>query len=98
MFLESDEPALLCGDLNIAHTEDDIWDPKGNKRSSGFLPHEREWFTRMLEMGWNDLLRMRKGPQKAPYTWWSNFRRARERDRGLRKDFVLVNEYAKLMM
>ena len=44
-FVGSEEPALLCGDLNIAHTEDDIWDPKGNKRSSGFLEHERDWFT-----------------------------------------------------
>ena len=98
MFVGSEEPAILCGDLNIAHTEDDIWDPKGNKRSSGFLEHEREWFTRLLDRGWHDLLRIHIGSQKGPYTWWSNFRRARERDRGWRIDYVLANDVARSMM
>ena len=97
-FVGSEEPALLCGDLNIAHTEDDIWDPKGNKRSSGFLEHERDWFTRLLNRGWHDLLRIHIGPQKGPYTWWSNFRRARERDRGWRIDYVLANDSARDLM
>ena len=55
-FLADSKPSLLCGDLNIAHTEDDIWNPSGNRRTSGFLDHEREWFDRLLQSGWKDLL------------------------------------------
>ena len=47
----------MCGDLNIAHTEDDIWNPKGNAKQSGFLPQEREWFTSLLNDGWHDAFR-----------------------------------------
>ena len=97
-YQDSVEPTLLCGDLNIAHTENDIWDPKGNKNSSGFLLHEREWFTRMLESGWFDLLRNHLGEKKGPYTWWSNFRNARERDRGWRIDYILANQAARKLL
>ena len=71
-FTKLDEPVFLCGDLNIAHTEDDIWNPVGNKNMSGFLLQEREWFDRLLASGWNDLLRISVGPGKGPYSWWSN--------------------------
>ena len=94
-FIESEEPALLCGDLNIAHQEDDIWNPSGNRKTSGFLDHEREWFTRLLDFGWHDLLRIHVGQQKGPYTWWSNRGRARELDRGWRIDYVLANDAAR---
>ena len=94
-FIESDEPALLCGDLNIAHQEDDIWNPSGNRKTSGFLGYEREWFTRLLECGWHDLLRIHVGSGKGPYTWWSNRGRARELDRGWRIDYVLANDAAR---
>ncbi len=94
-FIDSNEPALLCGDLNIAHQEDDIWNPSGNRKTSGFLDHEREWFTRLLECGWHDLLRIHVGPGKGPYTWWSNRGRARELDRGWRIDYVLANDAAR---
>lgn len=89
-----DEPVVLTGDLNIAHTEDDIWNPVSNKDSSGFLPHERAWFGRLLDTGWTDLQRQVLGPGKGPYTWWSNRGRARERDRGWRIDYVLANAAA----
>ena len=78
--------------------DSDIWDPKGNKRTSGFLQSEREWFDRMLEAGWHDLLRIHVGPMKGPYSWWSNFRRARERDRGWRIDYILANKAARPLM
>ena len=94
-FIDSDEPALLCGDLNIAHQEDDIWNPSGNRKTSGFLDHEREWFTRLLDFGWHDLLRIHVGQQKGPYTWWSNRGRARELDRGWRIDYVLAYDAAR---
>ena len=93
-FTKLDEPVFLCGDLNIAHTEDDIWNPVGNKNMSGFLPQEREWFDRLLASGWNDLLRISVGPGKGPYSWWSNRGQAREKDRGWRIDYVLGNAAA----
>ena len=96
-FIDSDEPALLCGDLNIAHQEDDIWNPSGNRKTSGFLNHEREWFTRLLDFGWHDLLRIHVGQRKGPYTWWANRGRARELDRGWRIDYVLANDAARPM-
>ena len=94
-FLDSDKPALLCGDLNIAHTENDIWNPTGNRYTSGFLQHERQWFSRLLGAGWNDLLRIHLGDIQGPYTWWSNRGRARELDRGWRIDYILANNAAK---
>lgn len=93
-FLDSPEPAILVGDLNIAHTENDIWNPSGNRRTSGFLPHEREWFSRFLDSGWHDLHRIHFGEQKGPYTWWSNRGQARALDRGWRIDYVLANNAA----
>ena len=94
-FTKLDEPVFLCGDLNIAHTEDDIWNPSGNRRTSGFLEHERQWFSRLLDAGWHDLLRIHFGVVKGPYTWWSNRGRARELDRGWRIDYILANQAAK---
>ena len=49
-YLSSNEPVIVCGDLNVAHTEDDIWNPKGNAKMSGFLPQERQWFSDLLRM------------------------------------------------
>lgn len=88
------KPVLVAGDLNVAHTEDDIWDPRGNKETSGFLPHEREWFTALLASGWTDLVRAHRGPGKGPYSWWSQRGRARAEDRGWRIDYVLANRAA----
>jgi len=90
----TDEPVLLAGDLNIAHTADDIHNPTGNKKNSGFLPHERQWFSELLASGWVDLFRTHRGPGKGPYSWWSNRGRARELDRGWRIDYVLGNAAA----
>ncbi len=87
----SDEPTLVAGDLNVAHTEDDIHNPTGNKKNSGFLPHEREWFGELLGLGWHDVLRESVGQRKGPYSWWSNRGRARELDRGWRIDYLLAN-------
>ena len=68
-FLNSSDPVVLVGDLNIAHTENDIWNPTGNRMTSGFLDHEREWFSRFLGSGWHDLHRIHFGDRKGPYTW-----------------------------
>lgn len=80
---------VMGGDLNIAHTENDIHNARSNAKSSGFLPHERAWFTELLGSGWVDLVRQDLGPRKGPYSWWSNRGQARELDRGWRIDYLL---------
>tara|TARA_B100001741_G_scaffold18031_1_gene13569 strand:- start:236 stop:1015 length:780 start_codon:yes stop_codon:yes gene_type:complete len=94
-YFDSEDPVILVGDLNIAHTENDIWNPSGNRNTSGFLDHEREWFDRFLSSGWVDLHRHHFGQQKGPYTWWSNRGQARALNRGWRIDYVLANQAAK---
>tara|TARA_B100001113_G_scaffold164646_1_gene134683 strand:- start:320 stop:1102 length:783 start_codon:yes stop_codon:yes gene_type:complete len=93
-YLESDAPVIVAGDLNIAHTEMDIWNPKGNQKTSGFLPHEREWFSELLSDGWHDLFREYVGPDEKIFSWWSNRGQARAKDRGWRIDYFLGNEAA----
>ncbi|MFT6144898.1 MAG: exodeoxyribonuclease-3 [Myxococcota bacterium] len=87
----SSEPVVVGGDLNIAHTPDDIHNPTGNKKTSGFLPHEREWFSGLLDQGWKDTQRTHVGLGKGPYSWWSNRGQARELNRGWRIDYLLTN-------
>jgi exodeoxyribonuclease-3 len=97
-YLGSDAPVIVAGDLNIAHTEMDIWNPKGNQKTSGFLPHEREWFSELLSDGWHDLFREYIGPDEKIFSWWSNRGQARAKDRGWRIDYFLGNEAAKKMV
>jgi exodeoxyribonuclease III len=83
---------ILCGDYNIAHREIDIHDPKGNKKSSGFLPEERAWMDRFFEKGWVDSLRTFK-PDPGQYTWWSQrFPSVRLQNKGWRIDYINVTE------
>ena len=93
-YLEASTPVIVCGDLNIAHTEDDIWNPKGNARSSGFLPHERAWFSELLNDGWHDVFRQQVGEGEKIFSWWSNRGQARIKDRGWRIDYFLLNDAA----
>ncbi len=81
---------ILCGDYNIAHQEIDIHDPKGNKKSSGFLPEEREWMTKFFQSGWIDTFReFHKEPHR--YTWWSQrFPSVRINNKGWRIDYINV--------
>jgi exodeoxyribonuclease-3 len=83
---------ILCGDYNIAHTEIDIHDPKGNKNSSGFLPSERAWMDKFLQNGFVDTFRhFQKNPHH--YTWWSQrFPDLRSRNKGWRIDYINVTE------
>jgi len=92
---KSEQPVIVGGDLNIAHTEQDIFHAKGNRKTSGFLPHEREWFGDVLAAGWNDFVRQHFGDVDGPYSWWSNRGRARELNRGWRIDYLLGNQAAK---
>ncbi|MFN5134138.1 MAG: exodeoxyribonuclease III [Chitinophagaceae bacterium] len=83
---------ILCGDYNIAHNEIDIHDPKGNKKSSGFLPDERAWMTKFLESGWIDTFRI-VHPEPHRYSWWSQrFPSVRLNNKGWRIDYITVTD------
>lgn len=83
---------ILCGDYNIAHEEIDIHDPKGNKKSTGFLPEERAWMSRFLGKNWIDSFRhFCKDPHH--YTWWSQrFPSVRLQNKGWRIDYIAVTK------
>lgn len=83
---------ILCGDYNIAHTEIDIHDPKGNKNSSGFQPEERAWMTKFFESGWVDSFRVFH-PEPHRYSWWSQrFPSVRLNNKGWRIDYINVTK------
>jgi len=81
---------IVCGDWNIAHTEKDIKNSKGNKKNSGFLPEERAWLTKLFdEVGFVDVFR-KLHPELETYTWWSNRGQAWAKDVGWRLDYQAV--------
>lgn len=82
---------LIVGDYNIAHTEMDIHNPKGNKKSSGFLPEERAWLSKWFENGFTDAYRY-LNPEKIEYSWWSFRANARANNKGWRIDYQSVTE------
>ena len=86
---------IVAGDFNIAHQEIDIHDPKGNKKSSGFLPEERAWMTKFLNSGWIDTFReFHKEAHR--YSWWSQrFPSVRLNNKGWRIDYFAVTESMK---
>jgi exodeoxyribonuclease-3 len=90
IFLEQTKPVIFCGDLNVAHTEDDLANPKPNVGKKGFTDEERKGFQNFLDAGFIDTLRMFK-QGKGLYTWWSNFGGARGRNVGWRIDYFLVS-------
>ena len=81
---------LVAGDFNIAHTERDIRNAKGNRGKAGFLPEEQEHLTQWLESGWVDLGRMHAGDVDGPYTWWTWRGQAFDRDVGWRIDYMFT--------
>lgn len=82
---------IISGDYNICHKPIDIHDPVGNKKSSGFLPHEREWLTSFMDIGMVDSFRLfNQDPHH--YTWWSQRANSRERNKGWRIDYQLVSK------
>jgi len=88
--LEQTKPVVFCGDLNVAHTEDDLANPKPNRGKKGFTDEERAGFQNFLDAGFIDTLRLfHQG--NGYYTWWSHFARARERNVGWRIDYFLVS-------
>jgi len=92
--LEKKKPVLACGDLNVAHTEDDLARPKPNVGKKGFTDEEREGFQNFVNSGLIDTFRMfTKG--NGHYTWWSHFAKARERNVGWRIDYWLASKSLK---
>jgi len=92
--LEESKPVVFCGDLNVAHTELDLANPKPNRGKKGFTDEEREGFQNFIDAGFVDTLRMFK-EGNGYYTWWSHFANARARNVGWRIDYVLVSESLK---
>jgi exodeoxyribonuclease-3 len=92
--LEKKKPVIFCGDLNVAHTEDDLANPKPNRGKKGFTEEEREGFQKFLDAGFVDTLRMFK-QGNGYYTWWSHFANSRARNVGWRIDYFLVSESLK---
>ncbi|MDR2348352.1 MAG: endonuclease/exonuclease/phosphatase family protein, partial [Bifidobacteriaceae bacterium] len=84
-------PAVVCGDLNVAHRQADLKNWKGNLKNSGFLPEERAIMTRWFaELGWVDVGRALAGEREGPYTWWSWRGKAFDNDTGWRIDYQLA--------
>lgn len=85
------QPVVVAGDINIAHTNADIKNWKGNLKSAGFLPEERAYLDTWFDMGWVDLGRVHGGAGPGPYTWWSNRGQAFDNDAGWRIDYQLAS-------
>lgn len=89
--LNTHKPVVVCGDMNVAHEEIDLKNPKTNRRNAGFTDEEREAMTRLLDSGFVDTFR-RLHPDEVTYSWWSYRFRAREKNTGWRIDYFLVSE------
>ena len=93
--LDQTKPVIICGDLNVAHQEIDLRNPKSNRRSAGFTDEEREKFQNLLDAGFTDSFRYYYPDLKEAYSWWSYRFRAREKNAGWRiYYFVLSNRLA----
>jgi exodeoxyribonuclease-3 len=92
--LEEKKPVVFTGDLNVAHTPDDLANDKANVGKKGFTNEEREGFQNFVDAGFVDTFRMFK-QGKGYYTWWSHFAKARERNVGWRIDYFLVSDKLK---
>ena len=93
--LDAKKPVVYCGDLNVAHTEIDLKNPKTNRNSAGFSDAERAKMTQLLQSGFVDTFRYFYPDVTGAYTWWSYFRKARATNAGWRIDYFIVSERLK---
>ncbi|CUB20140.1 Exodeoxyribonuclease [Bacillus subtilis] len=93
--LDQKKPVILCGDLNVAHQEIDLKNPKANRNNAGFSDQEREAFTRFLKAGFVDSFRHVYPDLEGAYSWWSYRAGARDRNIGWRIDYFVVSESLK---
>lgn len=96
--LDAHKPIILCGDLNVAHTEIDLKNPKTNKKNAGFTQEERDKFTELLDAGFVDSFRYFYPDKTGAYSWWSYRFKAREKDAGWRIDYFVVSDRIKEQM
>ena len=89
--LDEIKPVIVCGDMNVAHQEIDLKNPKTNRRNAGFTDEEREKMTQLLNNGFIDTFRTLY-PEQVTYSWWSYRFRAREKNTGWRIDYFLISE------
>ena len=90
--LDAQKPVVYCGDLNVAHQEIDIKNPKSNRRSAGFTDEEREKMTALLSSGFADTFRRLHPDAEGRYSWWSYRFNARKNNAGWRIDYFIVSE------
>ena len=88
--LDAKKPVILCGDLNVAHEEIDIKNPKTNRHNAGFTDEEREKFSDLLACGFTDTFRW-KYPEEVKYSWWSYRFQARQKNAGWRIDYFVIS-------
>lgn len=93
--LDKKKPVIYCGDLNVAHQEIDLKNPKSNEGNSGFTPEERAKMTRLLNAGFIDSFRYLYPEKRDAYTWWSYMNKARERNIGWRIDYFILSDRLK---
>lgn len=89
--LDAKKPVVLCGDLNVAHKEIDLKNPKTNRRNAGFTDEEREQFQNLLDSGFTDSFRYFYPDMENIYSWWSYRFKAREKNAGWRIDYFVVS-------
>ena len=92
--LDENKVVIVCGDLNVAHHEIDLKNPKSNRGNAGFSDQERDSFTKTLSLGFADSFRRLNPDVTGAYTWWSYMFKAREKNAGWRIDYFLVSERA----
>ena len=90
--LESKKPVIVCGDLNVAHKEIDLKNPKTNRRNAGFTDEEREKMSQLLDSGFTDTYRHFYPEKQGAYTWWSYMGKARANNTGWRIDYFLCSK------
>lgn len=93
--LEESKPVIFCGDLNVAHKEIDLKNPKTNRKNAGFTDEEREKFTQIVSSGFLDSYRHFYPDEEGVYSWWSYRFKAREKNAGWRIDYFCVSESLK---
>ena len=93
--LDCRKPVIMCGDLNVAHREIDLKNPKSNRGNAGFTDEERQKMTELLDSGFTDSFRYKYPDKTDAYSWWSYMGRAREKNIGWRIDYFIVSDSVK---
>ncbi len=93
--LDAEKPVVACGDMNVAHEEIDLKNPKSNRTNAGFTDQERQKMTDLLGAGFTDTFRLLHPDETGAYTWWSYLYHARSTNAGWRIDYFLVSDRLK---